>query len=39
MVIGSHGFSHEVLTSLLDTQIEEELRASKKYLETGTGCL
>jgi len=33
MVIGSHGFSHEVLTSLLDTQIEEELRASKKYLE------
>jgi len=33
MVIGSHGFSHEILTSLLDTQIEEELRASKKYLE------
>jgi len=33
MVIGSHGFSHEILTSLLDTQIEEELCASKKYLE------
>jgi len=33
MMIGSHGFSHEILTSLLDTQIEEELRASKKYLE------
>jgi len=33
MVIGSHGFSHEILTNLLDTQIEEELRASKKYLE------
>jgi len=33
MVIGSHGFSHEILTSLLDTQIEEELHASKKYLE------
>jgi peptidoglycan/xylan/chitin deacetylase (PgdA/CDA1 family) len=33
MVIGSHGFSHEILTSLLDTQIEEELSASKKYLE------
>jgi len=33
MVIGSHGFSHEILTSLLDTQIVEELSASKKYLE------
>jgi len=33
MVIGSHGFSHEILTGLLDTQIEEELRASKTYLE------
>jgi len=33
MVIGSHGFSHEILTNLLDTQIEEELRASKRYLE------
>jgi len=37
MVIGSHGFSHEILTSLLDTQIEEELRASKKYLERNLG--
>lgn len=33
MTIGSHGFSHEILTDLLDTQIEEELRASKRYLE------
>ncbi len=33
MVIGSHGFSHEILTNLLDSQIEEELRASKRYLE------
>jgi len=33
MSIGSHGFSHEILTGLLDTQIEEEMRASKKYLE------
>jgi len=33
MVIGSHGFSHEILTNLLDSQIEEELRASKKYIE------
>ena len=33
MVIGSHGFSHEILTNLLDTQIEEELKASKRYLE------
>ena len=37
MVIGSHGFSHEILTSLLGTQIEEELRASKKYLERNLG--
>ncbi|OGX43600.1 MAG: hypothetical protein A3G91_02095 [Omnitrophica WOR_2 bacterium RIFCSPLOWO2_12_FULL_50_9] len=33
MVIGSHGFSHEILTNLQDTQIQEELAASKKYLE------
>ncbi len=33
MVIGSHGFTHEILTNLLDTQVEEELLASKKYLE------
>ena len=33
MVLGSHGFSHEILTNLLDSQIEEELRASKRYLE------
>ncbi len=33
MVIGSHGFSHEILTNLLDSQIEEELCASKRYLE------
>jgi len=33
VIIGSHGFSHEILINLLDTQIGEELRASKKYLE------
>jgi peptidoglycan/xylan/chitin deacetylase (PgdA/CDA1 family) len=33
MVIGSHGFSHEILTNLQETQIQEELAASKKYLE------
>ena len=33
MVIGSHGFSHEILTNLMDSQVEEELCASKKYLE------
>ncbi|VAX37414.1 hypothetical protein MNBD_UNCLBAC01-930 [hydrothermal vent metagenome] len=33
MTLGSHGLSHEILTNLLDTQIEEELLASKKYLE------
>jgi len=37
MVIGSHGFSHEILTNLIDTQIEEELGASKKYLEKNLG--
>ncbi len=37
MVIGSHGFSHEILTNLLDTQIQEELTASKKYLERNLG--
>jgi len=37
MVIGSHGLSHEILTNLLDSQIEEELRASKKYLENNLG--
>ena len=37
MVIGSHGFSHEILTNLLDSQIEEELSASKKYLERNLG--
>jgi len=29
----SSSFSHEILTNLLDTQVEEELRASKRYLE------
>ncbi|HBR15660.1 MAG TPA: hypothetical protein DD723_09030 [Candidatus Omnitrophica bacterium] len=33
MIIGSHGLSHEILTNLKETQIEEELTASKKYLE------
>ena len=37
MIIGSHGFSHEILTNLLDTQIQEELSASKKYLERNLG--
>ncbi len=37
MVIGSHGFSHEILTNLLDTQLQEELSASKKYLERNLG--
>ena len=39
MVIGSHGFSHEILTNLLDTQIDEELQASKKYLERNLGIV
>jgi peptidoglycan/xylan/chitin deacetylase (PgdA/CDA1 family) len=38
MVIGSHGLSHEILTDLLDSQMEEELRASKKNLEINLGA-
>ncbi len=37
MIIGSHGMSHEILTNLKDTQISEELSASKKYLERNLG--
>jgi peptidoglycan/xylan/chitin deacetylase (PgdA/CDA1 family) len=33
MVIGSHGLSHQILTDLMETQIEEELRASKRTIE------
>lgn len=33
MVIGSHGLSHEALPGLLDSQIEQELAASKRALE------
>lgn len=33
MIIGSHGLSHQILTSLLDSQIDEELRASKRTIE------
>lgn len=37
MIVGSHGFSHEILTNLQDTQIQEELIASKRYLERNLG--
>lgn len=37
MIIGSHGLSHEILTGLLDSQVEEELKASKKNLEINLG--
>ena len=37
MIIGSHGLTHEILTNLLDSQMEEELRASKKNLEYNLG--
>jgi peptidoglycan/xylan/chitin deacetylase (PgdA/CDA1 family) len=37
MIIGSHGLTHEILTNLLDSQMEEELRASKKNLEINLG--
>lgn len=39
MIIGSHGMSHEILTNLKDTQISEELSASKKYLERNLGIV
>jgi len=38
MRIGSHGFSHEILTNLKNTQIEEELSASKKFLQRNLGA-
>ena len=37
MVIGSHGLTHEILTNLLDSQMEEELKASKQNLEINLG--
>ncbi len=33
MTIGSHSLTNEILTDLLETQMEEELLASKRYLE------
>jgi peptidoglycan/xylan/chitin deacetylase (PgdA/CDA1 family) len=33
MIIGSHGLSHQILTSLMESQIDEELRASKRTIE------
>lgn len=33
MTIGSHGLTHEILTNLQESQMEEELRASKSNLE------
>lgn len=33
MIIGSHGLTHEILTNLLDSQMQEELKASKNNLE------
>jgi peptidoglycan/xylan/chitin deacetylase (PgdA/CDA1 family) len=37
MIIGSHGLSHEILTNLKDSQIIEELIASKSCLERNLG--
>ncbi|MGE0267432.1 MAG: polysaccharide deacetylase family protein [Candidatus Omnitrophota bacterium] len=37
MIVGSHGMSHEALTNLKDTLLNEELSASKKYLERNLG--
>lgn len=38
MIVGSHGLSHEILTTLSPTQMEEELSASKKSLEANLGA-
>ena len=32
MIVGSHGLSHQILTNLMDTQMEEELGASKRTI-------
>lgn len=37
MIVGSHGLSHQILTTLMDTQIDEELRASKRAIEVNLG--
>jgi len=37
MTIGSHGLSHEILTNLKDSQLIEELKASKNCLEKNLG--
>lgn len=37
MIVGSHGLSHQILTNLMDTQIDEELRASKRAIEVNLG--
>lgn len=37
MCVGSHGLSHEILTNLLDSQVEQELKASKSTLEANLG--
>jgi peptidoglycan/xylan/chitin deacetylase (PgdA/CDA1 family) len=33
MKVGSHGLTHNILTNLMDSQIEEELEGSKRTLE------
>lgn len=37
MIIGSHGLSHQILTNLMDSQIDEELRASKRTIQVNLG--
>jgi len=37
MTVGSHGLTHEVLTNLKDSQVIEELKASKNCLEMNLG--
>ena len=37
MIIGSHGMTHRILTTLKDEEIESELKDSKKILEDNLG--
>jgi len=37
MTIGSHGMTHKILTELDDTDLDYDLRASKKFLEDNMG--
>lgn len=39
MIIGSHGITHRILTTLSSKDLDYELRSSKKALEENLGCV